>query len=148
MTAQSVLIDASKIDLQGYVTFTNLSTAGQTTINGANITTGTIDADQVKVKGSFQVRDSTDTYTRGYLGEGHGDDGVSTTDGIVLAGGSNVDPSSLSGTDNYIIVTSGGIRLQVYGNGHKYSFYLVPSGMYTQVDNNTPIPVNTAVFSA
>lgn len=38
---------SGSIDLTGYVTFTNLSTQGSTTINGANITTGTISADRI-----------------------------------------------------------------------------------------------------
>lgn len=41
-TAESIKISASKINLTGYVTVTNLSTAGQTIINGGNIKTGTI----------------------------------------------------------------------------------------------------------
>ena len=41
-TSESITINASKLNLTGYVTATNLSTAGQTTINGSNITTGTI----------------------------------------------------------------------------------------------------------
>ena len=48
-TAQSVKINASKIDLSAYVTITNLKTSGKTTINGSNITTGTIDASKVNV---------------------------------------------------------------------------------------------------
>lgn len=42
--ADLVEIDASKIQLDGYVTLTNLETEGETTIHGGNITTGTIDA--------------------------------------------------------------------------------------------------------
>lgn len=38
----AVKISADKVNLTGYVTMTNLSTAGQTTINGSNITTGII----------------------------------------------------------------------------------------------------------
>ena len=48
-TAESIQIQASRVDLAGYVTFTNLSTSGQTTIDGGNITTGTIDASVVTV---------------------------------------------------------------------------------------------------
>ena len=48
-TATTIAISASKINLTGYVTLTNLSTAGQTTINGGNITTGTINANNVSV---------------------------------------------------------------------------------------------------
>ena len=40
----SLVIDADNINLQGYVTMTNLSTEGQTTIHGGNIETDTISA--------------------------------------------------------------------------------------------------------
>lgn len=46
-TATTIAISASKINLTGYVTLTNLSTEGQTTINGGNITTGTLSADRI-----------------------------------------------------------------------------------------------------
>ena len=41
-TAESVKIAAGKIDLLGYVTVSNLETAGRTTINGSNVTTGIV----------------------------------------------------------------------------------------------------------
>lgn len=47
VSPENITISASKVDLQGYVTFSNLSTSGQTAINGANITTGTISADRI-----------------------------------------------------------------------------------------------------
>lgn len=46
-SATTVKIQAAKINLTGYVTMTNLSTQGQTAINGGNITTGTISADRI-----------------------------------------------------------------------------------------------------
>lgn len=46
-TAQSVLIDASKINLNGYATFTSLQTSGSSTINGDNITTGALNANLI-----------------------------------------------------------------------------------------------------
>lgn len=50
-TAETITIEANKIDLIGVATFTNgkLKDAGSTIINGANITTGTIDASVVNV---------------------------------------------------------------------------------------------------
>lgn len=48
-SAEAVTINANKVNLSGYVTATNLKTAGKTTINGSNITTGTIDASRVNV---------------------------------------------------------------------------------------------------
>lgn len=41
MTDRAVKLVADTIDLSGYVTISALGTAGKTTINGANITTGT-----------------------------------------------------------------------------------------------------------
>lgn len=49
-SAEAVTINANKLNLNGYITATNLKTAGSTTINGSNITTGTIDASKVTVK--------------------------------------------------------------------------------------------------
>ena len=47
MTDRAVNLVADRIDLSGYVTITSLKTAGSTTINGSNITTGTISADRI-----------------------------------------------------------------------------------------------------
>lgn len=47
MTDRAIKLVADKIDLSGYVTISALGTAGKTTINGANITTGTIKADRI-----------------------------------------------------------------------------------------------------
>jgi phage minor structural protein len=46
-TATDITIEASKVNLNGYVTITNLSTPGQTIIDGSNITTGTMSADRI-----------------------------------------------------------------------------------------------------
>ncbi|ADL50566.1 phage tail spike protein [Clostridium cellulovorans] len=46
-SAEAIKIQASKIDLTGYATFTSLSTPGQTTINAGNITTGTMNASRI-----------------------------------------------------------------------------------------------------
>jgi uncharacterized UPF0146 family protein len=48
-TAETIKIAASKLELDGYATFTSLSTAGQTTINGDNITTGSLDCSKITV---------------------------------------------------------------------------------------------------
>lgn len=47
LTDRAISLVASTINLTGYVTFSNLSTSGQTTINGANITTGAINANLI-----------------------------------------------------------------------------------------------------
>lgn len=47
LSPEGIKIDTSRLDVSGYVTFTNLSTGGQTAINGDNITTGTINANRI-----------------------------------------------------------------------------------------------------
>ena len=49
LTDRAISLVADNITLDGYVTFTNLKTSGQTQINAGNITTGTIDASKVTV---------------------------------------------------------------------------------------------------
>lgn len=46
-SAEAIKIQASKLELTGYVTMTNLSTSGQTSIDGGNIKTGTITAAKI-----------------------------------------------------------------------------------------------------
>ena len=48
-TAEKITIDASKLNLTGDVTLENLKDSGTTEINGANIVTGSIDADKLNV---------------------------------------------------------------------------------------------------
>lgn len=47
LSPESATIQASKVNLNGYVTVSDLSGSGTTTINGSNITTGTISANRV-----------------------------------------------------------------------------------------------------
>jgi len=47
LSSEVITISASKLNLSGYATFTSLSTAGQTTINAGNVSTGTISADRI-----------------------------------------------------------------------------------------------------
>lgn len=51
LSPETILIDTNKLNVNAIATFTNnkLATAGSTTINGSNITTGTIDASKVDV---------------------------------------------------------------------------------------------------
>lgn len=48
-TAEIITIDASKLNLNGYVTIKNLKDSGATEINGANIISGSIDANKLNV---------------------------------------------------------------------------------------------------
>ena len=55
ISEEGIIIQANRVNLSGLVTFSNLSTAGQTTINGANIQTGTITALGAVTAGSFNL---------------------------------------------------------------------------------------------
>lgn len=61
----SVIIKADKINLSGYATFKNLSTAGATTINGANIQTGTITADRLNFNVDDMIAASISAFEEG-----------------------------------------------------------------------------------
>ena len=58
LVAQLVL-DVDGISAKGYVTFTDLAGSGKTTINGDNITTGTISADRINLTGAISWGDLT-----------------------------------------------------------------------------------------
>jgi hypothetical protein len=47
LSPTAIDIESGKLNLTGYVTITNLSTPGQTIIDGGNITTGTMSADRI-----------------------------------------------------------------------------------------------------
>ena len=49
MSSESIKINASKVNITGFVTFSDLSNSGYSTINGSNITTGTINANLAKI---------------------------------------------------------------------------------------------------
>lgn len=57
MIANGVTVSSQVISMNGVVTFTDLSTSGRTTINGANITTGYIDADRLNLTGAITFSD-------------------------------------------------------------------------------------------
>ena len=47
-STEGITISSSKVNITGFVKFSDLSTSGNTTINGANITTGYISCDRLK----------------------------------------------------------------------------------------------------
>ena len=60
MSAETVKINAARLDLTGYVTMTDLSTSGRTSIFGGNIETNTITADKLTIGTGGNL------YNRGY----------------------------------------------------------------------------------
>lgn len=61
LKAGSTTISSANITFNGMVTFNDLSTAGSTVINGANITTGTISADRINLTGAITWNDLEDS---------------------------------------------------------------------------------------
>ena len=107
-TAEQIQIQASKVNLTGYITATNLATAGQTVINGGNITTGELSADRIR-GGTLKVGGVNNA--NGVLSI-YGSDGIRyveiSKDGIILYDAPNrpnnislILSSILSGYDNY-----------------------------------------------
>lgn len=60
-SAESIKINANKVNITGFVTFDNLKNSGETTINGSNITTGSISASLIK--GGKLILQPGDMYT-------------------------------------------------------------------------------------
>lgn len=65
LKAGSTTISSANITFNGMVTFNDLSTAGSTVINGANITTGTISADRINLTGAITWGDLDDSVQNG-----------------------------------------------------------------------------------
>ena len=67
-----VTIDSASVSFSGVVTFSDLETAGYTTINGSNITTGTISADRIstniaQVAGNLYIGSSSASGTKSII---------------------------------------------------------------------------------
>lgn len=57
LKAGNTIIKSENITFTGFVTFTSLSSPGQTTINGSNITTGLISANRLDLSGAITFND-------------------------------------------------------------------------------------------
>lgn len=103
-TSTTIQISASKINLTGFVTITNLSTAGQTTINGDNITTGTLNADRINA-GTLNVNKLQTGTTLGGAGL------IAFNSGNITLYGSSINDASLNFNNNGSVV-----RIYNYGS--------------------------------
>lgn len=119
-SAESVTIDASKINLTGYVTITDLETEGKTEINGANILTGTLTANAI----------STDFFTTaskyaGWTIQGH----PTASDAAYICGNNSKENNVVLKTGGDVAFACGlegyypgnpttGATVQIYHNGN------------------------------
>lgn len=66
-SSEGIKIQGSKVNITGFVTFTDLSSAGATTISGSNITTGTIDASKANITNINASNIKTGTLSGDYI---------------------------------------------------------------------------------
>jgi len=143
-TAQSVLIDASKINLSGYVTIAGL-TGGTTTIDGACIKTGTINAARLDLTGVATIaglQNGTTTINGGCITTGtiSGDRiNGGTITGTTISGGAILGALFRSGDaqqHNLMMEING-----PYGYVYCHNFHLIDTEGNTkggfEIDTNT-----------
>lgn len=110
LTSRMASLISEKIDIAGYVTFSALKSSGKTEINGANITTGTIDAKLLAIGGEkvfgmdngvfklykkFASNSFNDIFVSGYIRTTNGPD-IRGRNGKVSIGGKTYDGGTLS----------------------------------------------------
>lgn len=121
LMAGSTQLSSAEITFTGFVTFSALSGVGQTEINGANITTGTISADRIDVDelyvktvwtqdGSRAIVSSSGAYGNAIVRLGG--DGASWESGTTEVRGSKIviGPHANSSMGSLIIQTDGVVR--------------------------------------
>ena len=95
-SSEEIKINASKIDLSGYVTITSLAGNGTTTIDGSNIKTGTISADRLDVNSIFAKNiTATGTITGAALNGATGSFSGKIESSSGKIGGWNIDAGSI-----------------------------------------------------
>lgn len=114
LKAGDTVISSKRISFSGVVSFSDLSTPGETTISGDNITTGTInilDGGGVSLQGTAPNGDG------GGFAAAEGNDGKRTTYGAKVYG---------VGGEYYCIATNAGVCL----NGPRASFYVAGGSIH------------------
>lgn len=126
LTRNGTAISSKTIEMSGVVTFNDLKTAnGTTTINGSNITTGTINADLIKAgkltAGNVGITGALSTYSSasateasGSLGYLAGSTDYGLTDGIGIR--SKNGESEIKATTGGVLVAHGDCRFNAYDN--------------------------------
>ena len=104
LMSSGIVMGSAQITFTGMVTFWDLQSSGATTINGDNITTGTILCSRIRLGGSMEVFQTVGGYILGgYLGYVTGYD----YNGNMTSGMGMMTPNMA----NQIVVTTGGARM-------------------------------------
>ena len=109
-STEGITISSSKVGITGYVTFSDLSTKGSTTVHGGNITTGTI-------RGREIISTESDSEARVSMW----DDGLRFYSPTMQAGkicyDSNGEGTEESATDRFLIESWNGYSLKLLSSG-------------------------------
>jgi hypothetical protein len=137
--SSNISLKADKINLEGYVTFTDLSTVGKTEIHGGNIKTGTLSADlidttQIKVE---EVFTTTSTGTRVPI--------LATGGGYQIVLG-NTDTESYSFNPN-VEIRADLISMQGVSEGVMLEFDTVGNTVTPLINNNWQIGTDYRRFA-
>jgi hypothetical protein len=110
-SVEGISISANKLNLSGYVTLTNLSTSGQTTINGGNIIANSIKVASIDTTSltAAKIYCPTDVNSYATVGAGGNFSINSTTYGSYL--------TMFAGSVYAKIVTNSNRELWLYGKG-------------------------------
>lgn len=133
-TISQIRQDLDKIDISGYVTFTDLKTGGSSVINGSNITTGYISADRIS-GGTIDA----DTINVSNLNAANLTKGLINANRISDANNylTTLYASTVYNGINYAqtvqLVSSGGAGLENYGT------ILKPNGVYVKNGGSTTL---------
>jgi len=134
-TATTISIDASKVNITGFVTFANLSTSGQTTINGGNITGGNLNFTNITASGQLVVSSSGANGLTMYTGSKYGQIFSNSTRGITILSGSG---GMYLGTNDSSAVTIGNAT-NVYGDFYTTGTVTGSNIVYTATSGNEKI---------
>lgn len=133
-----VAISSQNIVMSGIVTFSDLSTAGSTTISGSNITTGTISSSRIRLFSSMAVyTGSSGSTIGGYIGyttsANDGSAGVHMKKGLgEVVATSNGAKITYDGTTNQVTANSGGVGITSQGVNR---FYFGSTSFFTDTDS-------------
>ncbi len=136
LTDRAISLVADNITLDGYVTFTNLKTSGQTQINAGNITTGTIDASKVTVTnlqinnvkyGTYPIITCTGSYSNPTVAVGKDQNSNSVRPNKLTIYGTTINVGDETSTLYTINVKAGYVKLICgsYINIGTSSYYIV-----------------------
>jgi hypothetical protein len=117
LSPEAIRINTAKLNIDAYVTFTNLSTSGQTTINGGNITTNSIDASKITVTNLSSINSNLGSITGGSININSGAF-IVTSGGAVTATSATITGTvnANSGRIGNVTFTSGTGSVSMSGN--------------------------------